>query len=131
MDIFLRTCAAALVAVILILILKKQGSDWSVVLALLVCCMILIVACSFLAPVLDFLRQLRTLTGLDPDLLIVLLKAAGIGLVGEIAALICQDSGNSALGKGIQILSSVVILWLSIPLFERMLALLQRILGVI
>ena len=42
MDIFLRTCAAALVAVILILILKKQGSDWSVVLALLVCCMILI-----------------------------------------------------------------------------------------
>ena len=129
MDIFLRTCAAALVAVILILILKKQGSDWSVVLALLVCCMILIVACSFLAPVLDFLRQLRTLTGLDPDLLIVLLKAAGIGLVGEIAALICQDSGNSALGKGIQILASLTVLWLSLPLMRALLELVQKILG--
>lgn len=129
MDIFFRTCATAMVAVILILILKKQGSDWAVVLALLVCCMVLVAACSFLEPVLSFLRRLRTLTGLDSGLLAILLKAAGIGLIGEIAALICQDSGNSALGKGIQILSSVVVLWLSIPLFEQMLELLQRILG--
>jgi hypothetical protein len=50
-------------------------------------------------------------------------------LIGELAGLICSDAGNAALAKSIQILTTAVILWLSIPLFESLLDLVQAILG--
>ena len=67
--------------------------------------------------------------GLDSGTLRILLKAVGIGLVSEIAALVCADAGNSSLGKTVQLLGSAVILWLSLPLFTMLIELLQRIMG--
>ena len=129
MEGFLQAAAGVLLAVILGLVLAKQGKDWALVLTAAVCCMVLAVGAGYLQPVLDFLRELQNLSGLDPQLLTVVLKAVGIGLVAEIASLICQDAGNAALGKGIQILASMAVLWLSLPLMRSLLELVQTILG--
>ena len=59
----------------------------------------------------------------------VLLKAAGIGMVTEIAAAVCGDNGNAGVSKMIQMIGSVVILWISIPVFRALLDLIQTILG--
>ena len=58
-----------------------------------------------------------------------MLKAVGIGVISEIAVLICQDSGNAALGKGLQLLATIVVLWLALPLMQGLLELVQKILG--
>ena len=84
-----------------------------------------------LQPVLNMIRTLEALGGLDETLISILLKVAGIGIISEIAALICTDTGNAALGKTLQLLGSAVILWMSIPLFTMLLELLQSILGVL
>ena len=81
-----------------------------------------------LEPVLDFLRELETLGDLQGDMLGILLKAVGIGLVSEIAGLVCTDAGNGSLGKTLQMLGSVVILYLSLPIFTAMLELIREIL---
>lgn len=129
MEGFLQAFAAVLLAVILGLVLAKQSKDWAVLLTTGVSCMVLAVGAVYLQPVLDFVRELQTLSGLDPQMLTVVLKAVGIGLISEIAALICLDAGNAALGKGIQILASVTVLWLSLPLMRALLELVQKILG--
>lgn len=129
MEGVLQASAAVLLAVVLGLVLAKQGKDWALLLTAAVSCMVLAVAASYLQPVLDFVRELQSLSGLDGQLLTVVLKAVGIGLVAEIAALICQDAGNAALGKGVQILASVAVLWLSLPLMRALLELVQTILG--
>jgi stage III sporulation protein AD len=69
------------------------------------------------------------MTTLNLELLAVILKTVGIGMVGELAGLVCSDAGNAALAKTIQILTTAMILWLSIPLFESLLDLVQTILG--
>ena len=81
-----------------------------------------------LEPVLDFLRELETLGDLQGDMLGILLKAVGIGLVSEIAGLVCTDAGNGSLGKTLQMLGSAVILYLSLPIFTAMLELIREIL---
>lgn len=129
MEGFLQAFAAVLLAVILGLVLAKQSKDWAVLLTTGVSCMVLAVGAVYLQPVLDFVRELQTLSGLDPQMLTVVLKAVGIGLISEIAALICLDAGNAALGKGIQILASLTVLWLSLPLMRALLELVQKILG--
>lgn len=58
----------------------------------------------------------------------ILLKAVGIGLVSEIAGLVCTDAGNGSLGKTLQMLGSAVILYLSLPIFTAMLELIREIL---
>lgn len=129
MTAFWQGAAAVLLTVILGLALGKQGKEAGLLLTLAVCCMVGCLAMTYLSPVIAFLQQLREVGQLDGGMLEILLKAVGIGLIGEIAALICADSGNGALGKALQLLSAAVILWLSIPLLTQLLELLQEILG--
>ena len=56
------------------------------------------------------------------------MKTTLIGIVTEIAALLCSDSGNAALAQALRLLSSCVMLYLSIPVFQALLDLIQRIL---
>lgn len=129
MDLFLQAAAAVLLALILILTLNKQSKELSVLLSLAVCVMVALIAISFLKPVIDFLHQLETLSQLDNGMLEILLKVVGIGLLGQLSTLICEDSGNSAMGKALQVLTSAVILWLAVPLLQELVALVKEILG--
>ena len=128
MDTFWRAAAAVLITVILGLCLERYGKATSILLTLFAVSMIAILAVSYLEPVVSFIKKLRIIGQLDEQMLEILLKAVGIGLVGEISSLVCTDSGQAALGKALQILSGAVILWLSLPLFEQTLDLLQKVL---
>lgn len=129
MENFIKIIGGVLIAVFLGLALNRQGKDISLLLSIGVCCMVLTAAMAFLEPVLEFALTLRDTCGLDSGMLKILLKAVGVGLVAEITGLICADSGNGALGKAVQILATVLILWLSIPLMTQFLELVQTILG--
>jgi len=131
MNTFFQVVGGVLIAVVLGLTLSKHSKDFSVVLVLLVSCMVITVMTIYLEPVIDFVGELLRLGDLQNDLLKPVMKATAIGMVAEIASLICVDSGNAALGKSIQILSVAVILWLALPLLHTLLELMQRILGII
>lgn len=126
---FLQAAALALVAVILTLVLQKQNPQMGLLVALGGCCLICLAAVRFLEPVIGLLEQIQRLADLDPDLLAVVLKAAGIGLLTELCSLICTDAGQNALGKALQTLSAAAILWLSLPLIRELLSLLEEVLG--
>lgn len=129
MERFWQAAAGALVAIVLWLILSRQGRDYALLLSLLVCCMILTVMGRYLEPVLDLVKRLQVLGNLQPEWISVMLKAVGIGLVVELASLICSDAGNASVGKAIQFLGTSVILWLSIPLINGLLDLITQVLG--
>jgi stage III sporulation protein AD len=129
MDLFLKAVAAALITSVVGLVLAKQGKDMFLLLTLAACAIIGAVAFAYLNPVISFIRKLANMTTLNLELLAVILKTVGIGMVGELAGLVCTDAGNAALAKTIQILTTAMILWLSIPLFESLLDLVQTILG--
>ena len=129
MTLYWQTAAAVLLAVILGLTLEKQGKDIGVLLTIAVCSMGVLIALAYLDPVLDFLRKLETLGNLDGRLIGVLFKVVGIGLVSEIAGMICTDAGKGSLGKSLQMVATAVILWLSLPIFTALIDLIQTILG--
>ncbi len=126
MDGVVKVLCGALIAVILGLALRQQGKDVALLLSIAVCCMVVAVGVSYLTPVLEFVQQLNSSTGINSDFLQILLKSVGIGLVAEIAGLICTDAGNAALAKTIQILAAAVILWLALPLMRALLELIQK-----
>ncbi len=129
MERFWQAAAGVMVAVVIEIFLNRQGRDMGLVLSIGVCCMVLAVMAAYLEPVLELLEQLQEMGDLDSGMLEILLKATGIGLVAELASLICADAGNAALGRAIQILAAAAVLWLAIPLVTSLMALLQQILG--
>lgn len=131
MDVFLKASVAVLVTVILYLTVSKQSKDISVLIAIAGCCAVVLAALTYLKPVIEFINNLKSMIGMENELINVILKAVGIGIIAEITSLICSDSGNSSLGKSLQILASAVILWLSLPIFDKLLELLDQILGAI
>lgn len=129
MELFWKAVAVSLLTAILGAVMGKQDKDISVLLSIAGCILIAGFTAVYLNPVVRFLGELESLGNLRGDMLGILLKAVGIGLISEIAAVICSDSGNAGLGKMIQLIGSVVILWLSIPVFRALLDLVQTILG--
>ena len=128
MEIFWKTASAVLICSIIVVFLQKQGKEIAVLLSLTACVMVCGIAVWFLEPVISFLTNLKAIASLDSDLFAILLKAVAIGVICEISVAVCSDSGNAALGKSLQILGGGVIMWLSIPLLERVLDLVQQIL---
>ena len=128
MDLYLKTAAVIFFALVLFATLSKQAKDIATILSIGVCCMAGVIAFTYLQPVVSFLRTLQEKTGVDSTFFQILLKAVGVSLLGETASLICIDAGNSSLGKIVQMLTSAVVLWLSLPLLEKLLDLVDGVL---
>lgn len=126
MDTFIKATGGILIAVILILMLGKK--EYSLMISIAVCAMVSIIAIGFLDPVIGFFSKLQTLGQFDSQLMQIVLRCVGIGILSEITSVICTDAGNAALGKTIQILGCCVILWLSLPLFTNLIELVEEIL---
>lgn len=128
MDDFLKASGLILVSLILCLVLSVQNKSLSSVLVIGVCCMVCLSALVYIRPIIDFITNLQDVGGLDPQIVGVVIKSVGIGILSEIVTLICADAGISALGKTLQILSSAIILWLSLPLLNELMDLINQIL---
>jgi len=129
MTFFIQICGSVLLAVIFVLSLKGSCKEIATVLCIIVCCITAIAALNYLKPMLIFLQTLEKLGSLDNSMVEILLKSTGIGIITEIAAFVCKDSGNESMGKTLQFLGSSAILYLSMPLFKALIELLQKILG--
>lgn len=129
MDIFLKVTAGILITAILSLVLSRNGTDMGLLLTICVCSMVIFAAFSYLEPVFAFAQRLIQIGQLSSELLNILLKVVGIGLISQIAGLICTDAGNQSLGKALQIVTTAIILCISIPLLEEILSLLETVLG--
>lgn len=127
MELFWKGIAAGLLCAVLGLAMEKR--DFSLVLSIAVCCMVAAVAATYLQPAFSLLRELEDLADGSGGMFSALLRAVGVGLVAQLAGLICQDAGNASLAKTLQMLGSAAILYISIPVFQSVLALIREILG--
>ena len=131
MSDFLKIAAGIIVAVILWVTVNKSNKDISVLLTMAVCAIVCIAGLGYLRPVIRFMEKLKDLGRLDGELFLLLIKVVGVGMIAEISMLICKDAGNESMGKTLQILSAFVVLCMSVPVFEKLMSLLDTILGTI
>ena len=125
----MKACGAVFLSIILVSNLSGSRKDMASLLMLAVCTMLALTAAQYIGQILDFARELEDIGGIDGEMVRVLTKIVGIGVITEITVLVCADSGNSAMGKSMQLLGTMVMLTISIPLFRSLMGILQEILG--
>ena len=126
---YLRFAAAALIGLILVLVVGRQSRDLGMLLSLAVCVLLALGAMEFLEPVMELLDELKRLGELDGGAVGILLRCAGIGMVSELAGLLCADAGEGAMGRALQICANAAILWLSLPLLRQVLTMIGEVLA--
>lgn len=125
---FLQATGWVLLTVVLILSVKNKNGELGILLSLCVCAGLGCLAVGYLSPVVDFIQKLQALAQLDPQMLTILLKVVGITLITEMAVLICNDAGNTAMGKMLQLLSTAAILYISLPMLSALVEVMEQIL---
>ena len=129
MDIFLKVSAGILITAILCFVLSGQSKDIALLLSLFVCAISLVTALNYLKPVLEFTGTLIRIGNLSYEYLGILLKIVGIGVISQISVLVCQDAKNQSLAKVLEIVTTMVILCICVPLLEEIMTLIEAIMG--
>ena len=121
--------ALAIVAAVLCVLVRTHTGALAVLLSLCASVVILLLSFQFFSPILSVLRQLRELKGLDEAATAPMLKVAGIGILTQTAASICEDSGEKTLSRSVEIGGTVLSLYASLPLISAVLDLMKETLG--
>ena len=127
MEAYWKAAAMILLTVILGVTLGKLEKDISIVLTVAACCAVGMVAMQYLSEVIGFLWELGSHSGCENPFMGTLLQITGVALMTELTGVLSSDAGNSSLGKAMQILGTSAILFLSLPLFETFVSIIQEI----
>lgn len=128
MDTYFKTVCIVVAGIILCAILSRKANDYSLVIIIMLCIAICTVAITFLKPILDFIEEMDGLAGENAKWFPLLLKSAGLSFIGEITGTICAEAGHASLSKMLQVLTVICITWVSLPLIQNLLELIQSIL---
>ncbi len=112
-------CTAALAAII---VLKNVRSEYAFFLKLAVLLLIGVPVVGLAAEAISQLQALSAQAGIDSDVLKLLVKALGICLTAQLAANLCQDSGESALASAVELLGRSAILLMALPLAAQLIS---------
>lgn len=129
MAIYWKTAGGILISLVLWITLQRQEKDMALLLSIGVCALAGAVLVSLLEPVTELMAQIEACSASEEGILSRLLPILGIGIAGEMIALLCADAGNAALGKITSLLSTGAMLYGCIPMIRSLLELLQEILG--
>ena len=127
MDIF-KIVAFAIVATILIVILKEQRKEMALKLTIIAAMGIILFAISEISEIVNLLNNLAEKSGINKDYLLIIIKVTGIAYIVEFGKNICQDAGQSAIATKLEMAGKVIIVSLSIPIISSLLTVISGML---
>lgn len=124
----IKIIGIALIALIIIILLKQYRPEFAVYISLITGVLILVLVMDQLAGIISLLQSLANKTSINMTFLSLLIKITGIAFLSEFAVSICRDSGEGAIASKIEIGSKIVIISMSIPIISSLLEIILKIL---
>lgn len=122
-DTSYKLFGAAVIAVLFILIIRKQSPDTALSLRLVASVALAAVCIFAITPIVEYVRELSETVGDAEKIGVaceVLLKALGISILTHITATVCRDSGEGSIAYYVELGGKTEILLLSLPLIREM-----------
>ncbi len=109
------------------LVIRRNNGEIAVLLGLACCVTVFFFFLKLFTPVRDYIRKLADLSRLESELLTPLLKSVAVGLLTQFTGSICLDAGQGAVAKMIELCGCILCLYLSLPLLDAVLELMQTL----
>lgn len=124
----IKIIGIALIALIIIILLKQYRPEFAIYISLLAGALILILVMDKLNGIVQLLQSLASKASINSTFIVLLIKITGIAFLSEFAVSICKDSGEGAIASKIEIGSKIVIVSMSIPIISSLLEIILKIL---
>lgn len=123
-----KVCMTGLAGVLLAVMLKKEKSEYGMLIALLVCVFVFSFVISKIEIVLAFVARLEAMLSIDSSYVALILKMIGIAYVAGFAIDVCKDAGYAAIGSQIETFAKISILVVSLPVLLMFLEVIGKLL---
>lgn len=124
----IKIIGIALIALIIIILLKQYKPEFAIYISLLTGVLILLLVMDQLSEIISLLQSLATKASINSSFLSLLLKITGIAFLAEFAVSVCKDAGEGAIASKIEIGSKIIIIAMSIPIISSLLEIVLKIL---
>lgn len=128
-EVLIAVVGVLLCAAMLAVVLRAQRPELAMCLGLAATAAVTILLVRQIAPLISTMRRLLAMTTLPSEGFGVVLKAAGVCLLTQMAADTCRDAGETALASKAELAGRVLMLMLAVPLFEELLSLVTTLIG--
>ena len=124
----IKIIGIALIALIIIILLKQYRPEFAIYISLLTGVLILLLVMDQLTEIISLLQSLAAKASINSTFLSLLLKITGIAFLAEFAVSVCKDAGEGAIASKIEIGSKIIIIAMSIPIISSLLEIILKIL---
>ena len=124
----IKIIAIALVAVVLIILLKQYKPEFALYISLLTGILILILVMDKLTGIIQLIESTSNKVNINNQFITILIKITGIAFLSEFAVSICKDAGETAISNKIEIGTKIIIISMSIPIISSLLEIVLKIL---
>lgn len=124
----IRIAGIVLAALIAVILLKKTGREFSLLIVICTVIIIFIIILEDLYSVVDRLTDLTQSVSVVRPYISLMLKVLGISLISQLVSDLCRDSGESALASQAEIAGKIIILVVALPLFESVIEIITGLL---
>ena len=123
-----QIAALAIISVCLILAVKNQKPEITMLLSIASGITILTMCIPKIEEIINGVDEITRMSGINADSIALLLKVVGIVYITEFAYSACKDAGEEAIAAKVQIAGKIIILGIAMPL---MLDILKIITGIL
>ncbi len=124
----IKIIGIALIALIIIILLRQYKPEFAIYISLLTGTLILMLVMDKLTGIISLLQSLQQKASINSTFIALLIKITGIAFLSEFAVSICKDSGEGAIASKIEIGSKIIIVSMSIPIISALLEIIIKIL---
>ncbi len=124
----IKIVGIAIIALIIIIILKQYKPEFAIYISLLTGVLILILVMDKLEGIVNLIQNIASKSEINTTFIILLIKITGIAFLAEFAVSICKDSGEAAIASKIELGSKIIIISMSIPILSSLIEILLEIL---
>ena len=116
-----------LIALVIILILKKYKPEYAIYVSLIAGILILTLSLGQLSGIINLLKDISSKANINTKFLSLLLKITGISFLTEFAVSVSKDSGETAIANKIDLGGKVLIIVISMPIITALLEIVLKI----
>ncbi|MBC7335432.1 MAG: stage III sporulation protein AD [Clostridia bacterium] len=112
----LQIVGLALVAAVLLILIRQQRPELGLLLSLACGALIFLLVIDQIGSVVRLLEELATAARVDRLYLTTLLKIVGVSYLAEFGAQVCRDAGEQAIASRVEMAGKVLIVVLAMPI---------------
>lgn len=128
MEVMVKVAAVGMTAAVLSAVLRRHTPELAILLSLCAGLWMLSLVAQGLGAVVELLRELSGLAGLDEALLEPVVKTVALSLLTRLTAEICRGAGESGVAAFVEMAGTVLALVVALPLVRAVVVLMAEIL---